>query len=87
MVLGVSRDSIKSHQKFKANHELPFALLSDRDKTVCEQYGVLKNKFLYGKTVLGLDRSTFIIDGDGVVTDVWRGVKVDGHIQEVLSRL
>jgi len=76
-----------SHEKFKSKLEIPFTLLSDPDGLVCEAYGVLKEKNLYGKKRIGIERSTFLIDSDGIVTDVFRRVKVGGHIQEVLSKL
>jgi peroxiredoxin Q/BCP len=86
-VLGISRDSVASHRKFKANHEIPFPLLSDPDGKVCGQYGVLKEKNLYGKKSIGIERSTFIIDEKGTIVGVYRGVKVDGHIAELLATL
>ncbi len=87
VVLGVSKDSVASHQKFKRKYELPFPLLADTDGTVCEQYGVLKEKKLYGKKYVGIDRSTFIIDKEGIIAHAWRGVKVEGHIRELLEAL
>lgn len=84
-VVGISRDSIKSHENFKAKFTLPFALLSDAEEKACSQFGVIKMKKLYGKDVRGIERSTFVIDGDGVLQHEWRGVKVDGHAQEVLK--
>ncbi len=83
-VVGISRDSIESHEKFKAKFSLPFALLADSEETVCEQFGVIKLKNLYGKQVRGIERSTFVLDRDGILRGEWRGVKVDGHAQEVL---
>jgi peroxiredoxin Q/BCP len=76
-----------SHQKFKAKIEIPFTLLSDPTGTVCESYQVLKEKNLYGKKRLGIERSTFLIDEDGIVTDIFRRVKVDGHIEALLAKL
>ena len=84
-VVGISRDSIKSHESFKARFDLPFALLSDAEETVCEQFGVIKLKNMYGKQVRGIERSTFVLDKRGVLRREWRGVKADGHAQEVLG--
>jgi peroxiredoxin Q/BCP len=84
-VFGISRDSIKSHESFKAKMKFPFELLSDPDEKVCEQFGVMKLKNMYGKKVRGIERSTFVVDGKGVLAREWRGVKVPGHVQEVLS--
>lgn len=84
-VLGVSRDSVKSHESFCQAEGLPFPLLSDSDETVCNQYGVMKDKNMYGKQVRGIERSTFLIDADGVIRQVWRKVNVDGHAAEVLD--
>lgn len=85
VILGVSRDSLKSHEKFKQNECLPFELLSDEDETLCELFGVMKLKNMYGKEVRGIERSTFLIDAAGVLRQEWRGVKVDGHVNEVLE--
>ena len=87
VVLGVSRDSIASHDKFVAKLDLPFLLLSDQDETVCELYGVMKEKMMYGKKRRGIERSTFIIDREGIVRKVFRKVKVDGHVEQVLDVL
>ena len=84
-VVGISRDSLKSHENFKARFDLPFALLSDTEETVCEQFGVIKLKNMYGKQVRGIERSTFVLDKRGVLCREWRGVKADGHAQEVIS--
>jgi len=84
-IYGVSRDSIKSHENFKAKLKFPFDLLSDSEETVCKLYGVIKMKNMYGRKVRGIERSTFVIDGRGVVRREWRGVKVPGHAQEVLE--
>lgn len=84
-VAGVSRDSLRSHENFKARQELPFALLSDADELLCQRFGVIKMKKLYGKEVRGIERSTFVIDAAGVLRREWRGVKVPGHAQEVLD--
>ena len=87
VILGVSRDSLKSHENFKAKYELPFELISDPDEALCRLFGVIKRKNLYGKQVRGIERSTFLIDGDGVLRREWRGVKVPGHVEEVLEAL
>jgi len=84
-VVGVSRDSIKSHENFKAKFSLPFALLSDADETVCNLFGVIKLKNMYGKQVRGIERSTFVLDKNGILRREWRGFKADGHAQEVLD--
>ncbi len=84
-VVGVSRDSIKSHENFKAKFTLPFELLSDADEMVCTQFGVMKQKMMYGKQVRGIERSTFVIDKNGALRREWRGLKADGHAQEVLD--
>jgi len=84
-VVGVSRDSIKSHEGFKAKMKFPFELLSDADEKLCAQFGVMKMKNMYGKKVRGIERSTFVIDGDGMLAREWRGVKVPGHAEEVLN--
>ena len=83
-VVGVSRDSIKSHENFKARFTLPFALLSDADETACNLFGVIKLKNMYGKQVRGIERSTFVLDKNGILRREWRGPKADGHAQEVL---
>jgi len=84
-VLGISRDSLKSHENFKTKLELPFELLSDKDELACGIFGVIKMKKMYGKEVRGIERSTFVIDRAGVLRREWRGVKVAGHAQEVLD--
>jgi len=84
-IVGVSRDSIKSHEGFKTKFTLPFALLSDEDETVCNLFGVLKKKLMYGKTVHGIERSTFVLDNKGIIRKEWRGLKADGHADEVLD--
>lgn len=84
-IVGISRDSIKSHENFKAKFTLPFPLLSDADETVCQQFGVIKMKKLYGKDVRGIERSTFVLDRNGHLIKEWRGLKADGHAQEVLA--
>jgi len=84
-IYGVSRDSIKSHENFKSKMKFPFDLLSDSEETACKLYGVIKMKNMYGRKVRGIERSTFAIDGRGIVRREWRGVKVPGHVQEVLE--
>jgi peroxiredoxin Q/BCP len=84
-VFGVSRDSLASHQKFKAKYELPFDLISDPDEILCKLFAVIKEKNMYGRKVLGIERSTFLIDSKGVLRNAWRKVKVDGHVAEVLA--
>jgi thioredoxin-dependent peroxiredoxin len=84
-VLGISRDSLKSHDKFRLKEKLPFELLSDEDEKVCKIFDVIKEKSLYGRKYMGIDRSTFLIDADGVLRREWRGVKVPGHVEEVLE--
>ena len=84
-ILGVSRDSLDSHAKFKAKHGFPFDLISDADETLCRQFDVIKEKNMYGKKVLGVERSTFLVDTDGVLRNEWRKVRVDGHVDEVLA--
>ncbi len=85
VVFGVSRDSVKSHENFKAKQEFPFELISDKDEAVCQLFDVIKLKKLYGKEYLGVDRSTFLIDSQGVLRQEWRGVKVPGHVEAVLA--
>ena len=84
-IVGVSRDSIKSHENFKAKFTLPFELLSDADETACNLFGVIKQKMMYGKQVRGIERSTFVIDKHGVLRHEWRKLKADGHAQKVLD--
>ena len=84
-VYGISRDSLKSHENFKARMRFPFELLSDAQETACRLFDVIKMKNMYGKKVRGIERSTFVLDKDGVVAREWRGVKVPGHVEEVLS--
>lgn len=85
IIAGVSRDSLRSHENFKAKQELPFELLSDTDEQLCAQFSVIKEKKLYGKPVRGIERSTFVIDRAGVLKREWRQVKAPGHAQEVLD--
>ncbi len=84
-IVGISRDSIKSHENFKAKFTLPFELLSDADEMACNLFGVIKQKNMYGKQVRGIERSTFVIDKSGVLRREWRGLKADGHAREVLD--
>lgn len=84
-IYGISRDSLKSHENFKAKMSFPFELLSDAEETACKLFNVIKMKNMYGKKVRGIERSTFAIDARGVVRREWRGVKVPGHAQEVLE--
>ena len=84
-IVGVSRDSVKSHENFKALQELPFPLLSDTDESLCRQFDVIREKSLYGRKFLGIERSTFLIDKHGVLRAEWRKVKVKGHAEEVLQ--
>jgi peroxiredoxin Q/BCP len=85
VIFGVSRDSLKSHEKFKEKQQFPFELISDPDETLCRQFDVIKEKKLYGRTFMGVERSTFLIDGDGKLRAEWRKVKVKGHAEEVLE--
>ena len=84
-VYGISRDSVKSHEGFKAKLALPFDLLSDAEEKACQLFGVMKLKNMYGKQVRGIERSTFVIDAEGVLRREWRGLKVPGHAAEVLE--
>ncbi len=85
VVVGISRDSIKSHEHFKEKMQFPFDLLSDIDEVICQQFGVMKLKNMYGKQVYSIERSTFVIDVEGKLRKEWRGVKVPGHVEEVLG--
>lgn len=87
VILGVSKDSVKSHQKFKQKHDLPFTLLSDPEGKVLDLYGVWKKKSLYGRTFMGTERTTFLIDEKGIVTKIYRKVKAKGHAQTCLLDL
>ena len=84
-VFGISKDSVESHDKFIKKQNLAISLLSDKDANVCEDFGVWKEKSMYGKTYMGIERSTFIIDGKGLIAKEWRKVKVAGHVNEVLE--
>ena len=87
VILGVSRDSIKSHENFKSKQSFSFDLLSDPDEKLCKQFDVIKEKNMYGKKVIGIERSTFLIDEDGILVKEWRKVKVKGHVEEVLDEI
>jgi len=86
-VIGVSKDTVAKHDKFKAKYELPFPLVSDEDGKICEKYGTWIEKSLYGRKYMGIDRATFLIDKDGAVARVWRKVKVAGHVGDVQAAL
>ena len=85
VIFGVSRDSLKSHEGFKSKMGFPFDLISDPDEELCQQFGVIKMKNMYGKKVRGIERSTFVLDGSGVLRREWRGVKVPNHVADVLA--
>lgn len=87
VVMGVSKDSVKSHQKFKEKYQLPFTLLADVNKSICETYQVMVEKSFCGKKYIGIDRSTFLIDAGGLIQGIWRNVKVDGHVEAVIEAL
>ena len=84
-ILGVSRDSLKAHENFKAKQQFPFDLLSDADEKLCKQFDVIHEKNMYGRKVMGIVRSTFLIDGSGTLRNEWRKVRVKGHVDEVLE--
>jgi thioredoxin-dependent peroxiredoxin len=85
LIFGVSRDSLKAHENFKSKQAFPFELISDKDEALCQLFGVIKLKKLYGKEYLGIERSTFLLDSQGVLRQEWRGVKVPGHVDAVLA--
>jgi peroxiredoxin Q/BCP len=87
VVLGISRDSVKSHENFKAKQQFPFDLLSDADETVCRLFDVIREKNMYGRKVMGIERSTFLIDNRGILRAEWRKVRVKGHADEVLEAI
>jgi len=87
VVLGMSPDSVKKHDKFKAKYDLPFSLVADEEKTALEAFGVWVEKSMYGRKYMGVERSTFLIDADGSIQSVWRKVKVPGHVDAVLDAL
>ena len=84
-IVGVSKDTVKKHDRFKARHYLNFTLISDEDGTLCEAYGVWVEKNLYGRKYMGIERSTYLIDGEGKIAKVWRKVRVKGHVDNVLE--
>ncbi len=84
-IVGVSRDKLASHEKFAAKHEFPFPLLADTDETLCREFDVIKEKNMYGKKVMGIERSTFLFDASGKLAREWRKVRVPGHVEEVLE--
>ena len=84
-IVGVSKDTVTKHDKFKAKYELPFHLASDEDGSLCEAYGTWVEKSMYGKKYMGIERATFLIDASGVIKGIWRKVKVNGHVEEVLE--
>ena len=86
-IVGVSRDSIKSHKSFQEKESLNFPLISDPDEKMCNAYGVMKEKSMYGRKYMGIERSTFLIDPDGMIIKEWRGVKVPGHVENVYQAL
>ncbi len=86
-IFGISRDGIKAHENFKAKHKFPFELISDKDENLCQLFDVIKEKKMYGKTHMGIERSTFLIDKDGILIKQWRKVKVKEHLQEVLDAI
>ena len=85
VVFGVSRDNMKSHEDFKSKLELPFELIADTEEKMCHMFGVVKNKIMYGKKVKGIERSTFLLNPEGILVQEWRGLKVPGHVEEVLK--
>ena len=87
LIFGVSRDSVKVHEGFKAKHQFPFDLLSDKDETLCKLFDVIKLKKLYGREYMGIERSTFLINEQGVLLKEWRKVKVSGHVEAVLNSI
>lgn len=86
-IYGISRDNLKSHEEFKNRLNLPFDLIADNEEKLCHMFGVVKNKIMYGKKVKGIERSTFLINKNGILLQEWRGVKVEGHAQEVLMSI
>ena len=86
-VFGVSKDDLKSHEKFTQKFELPFTLISDNDGSICEAFGTWVEKKNYGKTYMGIERATYLVDDKGVITHIWRNVKANGHAEEVLETL
>jgi peroxiredoxin Q/BCP len=87
VVIGVSKDSVESHKKFKSKFELPFTLLSDESAAIIEEYGVWKQKSMYGRKYMGIERTTFLIDEKGKIKEIWNNVKVPGHITDILNKI
>ena len=87
VVVGVSRDSVKSHEKFICKYNFPFDLIADEDETVCQLFDVIKEKNMYGRKYMGIERSTFLIDTNGILINEWKKVKVKGHVEEVIDAL
>lgn len=87
VVYGVSKDDLKRHEKFASKYELPFTLISDTDGSICESFGAWMEKSLYGRKYMGIDRATFLIDDQGIIRQIWRKVKVSGHVDEVLAEV
>ena len=87
VILGISKDSIESHKNFKSKYNLPFALLSDEEGQMVNDYGVWKEKSMYGKKYMGIERTTFLIDEKGKIKEIWNKVKVPGHVQDIISKL
>jgi peroxiredoxin Q/BCP len=87
VILGISKDSAEQHDKFKTKYSLPFTLLADEKGEVCDAYGIFKKKSMFGRTFLGIERSTFLIDENGIIRAIWRKVKVPGHIKQVLNEI
>lgn len=86
-VYGVSKDDMKSHDKFTTKYELPFTLISDEDGSICEKFGTWVEKSMYGRKYMGIERATFLVDAEGVIQHIWRNVKAKGHAEEVLKTL
>ncbi len=86
-VYGVSKDDMKSHDKFTTKYELPFTLISDEDGSICEKFGTWIEKAMYGRKYMGIERATFLVDAEGVIQHIWRNVKAKGHAEEVLKTL
>lgn len=86
-VIGISKDTPAKHDKFRDKYDLNFPLASDKDGKICEAYGIFKEKSMYGKTFMGIERTTFLIDPDGKIEEIWHKVKVDGHVEEIMERL
>lgn len=87
VIIGISKDTVAKHEKFISKHDLPFPLVSDEEGKVCELYGTWVEKNMYGRKYMGIDRATFLIDQDGIIQDIWRKVKVTGHVEKVLDKV